>query len=102
MVDPASARETSRWLRRDSATAALLPLDGDRKALRRKTLERIGALLWRHRAAIQRDLFNRERALLDISDPIAFYDLTNLHDHGHTQGELPASGVPGRSAALVP
>ncbi len=92
MVHPASERETSRWLRRDSATAELLDLEGDRKALRRKTLYRIGDLLWRHRAAIQRELFNRERALLDIPDTIAFYDLTNVHDHGHTHGERPRFG----------
>ena len=36
MVHPASERDTSRWLRRDSATAELLELEGDRKALRRK------------------------------------------------------------------
>ncbi len=87
MVHPASERETSRWLRRDSATAALLELDGDRK-----TLYRIGDLLWRHRAAIQRELFNRERSLLDIPDTIAFYDLTNVHDHGHAHGERPRFG----------
>ena len=92
MVHPASERETSRWLRRDSATAELLELEGDRKALRRKTLYRIGDLLWRHRAAIQRELFNRERSLLDIPDTIAFYDLTNVHYHGHTDGELPRFG----------
>ena len=92
MVHPASERETSRWLRRDSAAAELLQLEGDRKALRRKTLYRIGDLLWRHRAAIQRELFNRERALLDIPDTIAFYDLTNVHYHGHTDGELPRFG----------
>ena len=84
MVHPASERETSRWLRHDSATAELLQLEGDRKALRRKTLYRIGDLLWRHRAAIQRELFNRERTLLAIPDTIAFYDLTNVHYHGHT------------------
>ena len=92
MVHPASERETSRWLRRDSATAELLELEGDRKALRRKTLYRIGDLLWRHRAAIQRELFNRERSLLDIPDTIAFYDLTNVHYHGHAHGELPRFG----------
>ena len=92
MVHPASERETSRWLRHDSAAAELLRLEGDRKALRRKTLYRIGDLLWRHRAAIQRELFNRERALLDIPDTIAFYDLTNVHYHGHTHGELPRFG----------
>ncbi len=92
MVHPASERETSRWLRRDSATAERLDLEGDRKALRRKTLYRIGDLLWRHRAAIQRELFNRERSLLDIPDTIAFYDLTNVHYHGHTHGERPRFG----------
>ncbi len=92
MVHPASERETSRWLRRDSATAELLDLEGDRKALRRKTLCRIGDLLWRHRAAIQRELFSRERSLLDLPETIAFYDLTNVHYHGHTHGELPRFG----------
>ena len=92
MVHPGSERETSRWLRRDSATAELLHLEGDRKALRRRTLYRIGELLWRHRAAIQRELFNRERSLLDIPDTIAFYDFTNVHYHGQTDGELPRFG----------
>ena len=92
MVHPASERDTSRWLRHDSATAELLGLEGNRRALRRKTLYRIGDLLWRHRAAIQRELFNRERALLDLPDTIAFYDLTNVHYHGHTHGELPRFG----------
>ena len=92
MVHPASERDTSRWLRHDSAAAELLGLEGDRKALRRKTLYRIGDLLWRHRAAIQRELFNRERALLDLPETIAFYDLTNVHYHGHTGGELPRFG----------
>ncbi len=92
MVHPASERDTSRWLRHDSATAELLGLEGDRKALRRKTLCRIGDRLWRHRAAIQRELFNRERALLDLPETIAFYDLANVHCHGHTDGELPRFG----------
>ena len=92
MVHPASERETSRWLRRDSATAELLGLEGDRKALSRKTLYRIGDLLWRHRADIQKELFSRERSLLDIPDTIAFYDLTNVHYHGHMHGELPRFG----------
>ena len=43
MVHPFSERETSRWLRHDSATAELLRLEGDRKALRRKTLYPISA-----------------------------------------------------------
>ena len=90
MVHPASERDTSRWLRHDSAAAELLHLEG--KALSRKTLYRIGDLLWRHRAAIQRELFSRERSLLDIPDTIAFYDLTNVHYHGHAHGELPRFG----------
>ncbi len=82
MIHPASERE--RWLRDDSAAAELLDLEG--KA--RKTLYRIGDL--RHRAAIQKELFNRERALLDIPDTIAFYDLTNVH--GRADGKLPRFG----------
>lgn len=92
MIHPASERETSRWLRHDSATAELLGLEGDRKALARKTLYRIGDLLWRHRADIQRELFTRERSLLDIPETIAFFDLTNVHYHGSTDGELPRFG----------
>ena len=92
MVHPASERETSRWLRRDSATAELLGLEDDRKALARRTLYRIGDLLWRHRAEIQRELFTREHALLDIPDTIAFFDLTNVHYFGHMHGELPRFG----------
>ena len=92
MVHPASERETSRWLRCDSATGELLDLDGDRKALARKTLYRIGDLLWRHRAEIQRELFTREHALLDIPETIAFFDLTNVHYFGHMHGALPRFG----------
>ena len=93
MVHPASERETSRWLLCDSATGELLDLDGDRKALARKTLYRIGGLLWRHRAEIQRELFTREHALLDIPETIAFFDLTNVHYFGHMHGaSFPAFG----------
>ncbi len=102
MVHPASERETSRWLRRDSASAELLQLDGDRKALRRKTLERIGDLLWRHRAAIQRELFNRERALLDIPTPSPSTILPTFTTTATRRESSPASGTPGRSATLVP
>lgn len=67
MVHPASERETNCWLRCHSATAELVSLEGDRKAL-----YRIGNLLWRCRADIQRELFSRECSLLDIPKIIAF------------------------------
>ena len=87
MVHPSSEREASRWLRCDSATAELLGLEGDRKALSRKTLYRIGDILWRHREAIQAALFQKERSLLDIPGSIVFYDLSNAFYHGrHNTG----------------
>ncbi len=88
MAHPASERETSRWLRHDSATAELLELEGDDKALSRKTLYRVGDLLWRRRALIQKGLFERERDLLGIPDVIVLHDLTNVHYHGRHDGRL--------------
>ena len=82
MLHPASERETSRWLRHDSATAELLGLDGDIKALSRKTLTRIGDRLWKAREAIQTALFARERTLLDLSNTRVFYDLSNTYYTG--------------------
>lgn len=87
MLHPSSEREASRWLRADSATAELLGLEGDRKALSRKTLYRVGDILWRNREAIQAELFQRERSLLDIPGSIVFYDLSNAFYHGrHNAG----------------
>ena len=63
MLHPASERETSGWLRHDSATAELLGLDVDLKALSRKTLTRLGDRLWKAREVIQTALFQRERTL---------------------------------------
>ena len=82
MLHPASERETSRWLRHDSATAELLGLDGDLKALSRKTLTRIGDRLWSVREALQTALFQRERTLLDLSNTLVFYDLSNTYYTG--------------------
>ena len=82
MLHPASERETSRWLRHDSATAELLGLDGDLKALSRKTLTRVGDRLWSVREALQTALFDRERTLLDLSNTLVFYDLSNTYYTG--------------------
>ena len=82
MLHPASERETSRWLKEDSATAEILRLDGNSRALSRKTLYRIGDKLWKHREALQRALFERERILLDIPNTIVFYDLSNTYYTG--------------------
>ena len=78
MALAANARETSRWLRDSSAA-----LDQDLTATRRKTLYRVGDLLWKHRAALREGLLDRERNLLNRSDTIVFYDLSNAHCTGH-------------------
>ena len=82
MLHPGSERETSRWLKDDSATAEILGLDQDSRALSRKTLYRIGDKLWKHQEALQKGLFERERKLLDIPNTIVFYDLSNTYYTG--------------------
>ena len=87
MAHPASERETSRWLRQNSAAGELLSLDD--KALARRTLYRVGDVLWRHRDALQQALFRRERALLDLPETVIFYDLSNTYYTGqHNQSLL--------------
>ena len=82
MLHPASERETSRWLRETSAAAELLGLEGDERALSRKTLYRIADRLQKASEPLQAALFRRERELLDIPEAIVFYDLSNVHFHG--------------------
>ena len=99
MLHPASERETSRWLRHDSATAELLGLDGDPKALSRKTLTRIGDRLYKAREAIQTALFARERTLLDLSNTRVFYDLSQYLLHRQT-GNKGNKGNKGETGAV--
>ena len=82
MLHPASERETSRRLRETDAAAELPGLEGDDRALSRKTLYRIADRLQRASEPLQAALFRRERELLDIPEAIAIYDLSNVHFHG--------------------
>ena len=92
MLHPASERETARWLRETSAAAELLGLEGDDRALARRTLYRIGDRLQAASEPLQAALFGRERELLDIPETIVFYDLSNVHFHGGRSGELKRYG----------
>ena len=92
MLHPASERETSRWLRENSAIAELLGLEGDDRALARRTLYRVGDRLQAASEPLQAAIFGRERELLDIPETVVFYDLTNVHFHGGAGGELKRRG----------
>ncbi len=91
MLHPGSERETLRWMLEDSAILEILGLHDQRPPSLDK-LYRLNDLLWKHRVALQRALFERERDLFAISATVVFYDLTNVRYHGRANGELMCFG----------
>ena len=91
MLHPGSERETLRWMLEDSAILEILGLHDQRPPSLDK-LYRLNDVLWKHRVALQRALFERERNLFAIPATIVFYDLTNVHYHGRAKGELTCFG----------
>ena len=75
----------------DSAILEILGLHDQRPPSLDK-LYRLNDLLWKHRVALQRALFERERDLFAVSATVVFYDLTNMHYHGRADGELMCFG----------
>ena len=91
MLHPGSERETLRWMLEDSAILEILELH-DQLPPSLDKLYRLNDLLWKHRVALQRALFERERDLFSIAATVVFYDLTNVHYHGRADGELKCFG----------
>ena len=91
MLHPGSERETLRWMLEDSAILGILGLHDQRPPSLDK-LYRLNDVLWKHRVALQRALFERERDLFSIPATVVFYDLTNVHYHGRANGELMCFG----------
>ncbi|MCY4461190.1 MAG: hypothetical protein OXC26_12480, partial [Albidovulum sp.] len=92
MLHPASERDTSRWLRETSATAEILGIGSDDRALSRRTLYRISDRILSASESLQAALFKREHELLQIPETVVFYDLSNVHFHGAAGGELKRYG----------
>jgi len=80
MVHPGSDRETHRWLQKNSALGELIDCDFDTLSLDRvyKTADK----LFKHKAAIECHLAQREQQLFDLKRTIILYDLTNTYFEG--------------------
>ncbi len=87
MLHPSSEREALRWLQHSSCLLELLGIEGD-VGLSLSQLYRTNDLLWKHRQALQKGLFERERDLLKLSGTLVFYDLSNMHYTGRPNDTL--------------
>jgi transposase len=77
---PGSERATAAWLKEHSALGELI--DYDYATLHAMALYRISDRLWRHKAALEGFLFERERDLFAFEEVITLYDLTNTYFEG--------------------
>ena len=91
MLHPTSERATHQWLEHTSATLDLLGLRPGR-AVSLPKLYRINDLLWKHHKTIQQAFFEKERTLLNLSETVVLYDLTNTHYAGSQHGDYLAYG----------
>jgi transposase len=77
---PGSERATEAWLKEHSALGELI--DYDYTNMHAMALYRISDRLWRHKAALEGFLFERERDLFAFEEVITLYDLTNTYFEG--------------------
>ena len=84
MARPGSERATRRWLAERSALGELLGVDFAMMGAMR--LYRASDALMAHRGAIERHLFGRAMALLDLRPTVTLVDLTNTFFEGEAGG----------------
>lgn len=77
MVHPSSERETSRWLRHNSALGELLDTDFSR--ISDQTLHRISDKLLLHKEVIEKRLCGNTNELFSLDNKLILYDLTNTY-----------------------
>lgn len=80
MAAPASELASHQWLAERSALGELIDFDFTKLSL--TALYRIGDQLYRHQAALETFLDQRERSLFDLDEVITLYDLTNTYVEG--------------------
>jgi len=83
MASPGSERATHRWLQQESGLGDLIDVDFTTCSLSR--MYRVSDLLLKHRDALERHLFERERDLFNLDCTITLYDLTNTFFEGNAQ-----------------
>ena len=81
---PASERETHRWLQDQSGLGELIDFDFEKVDLSR--MYPVSDQLLKHKSAIERHLYQKERNLFSLGDTITLYDLTNTYFEGECRG----------------
>ncbi len=84
MLSPGSERQTHDWMCEQSSILDLLRS----RCPSLNTLYNTAARLYKHRKPTLDELFGNTRELLDFTEPIAFFDLTNTYYTGRKKGEL--------------
>ncbi len=84
MVAPGSELASYHWLQQQSALGELIEYDFLRMDL--AALYRVSDQLLKHKEALERFLYERERTLFDFEEVITLYDLTNTYFEGTAQG----------------
>ena len=90
MVSPGSELYTHGWLSQHSGLGELIEHDFETTSLMQ--LYRISDQLFKHKSAIEKSLYQRERDLFEFEEVITLYDLTNTYFEG--------SGVSNANAAF--
>ena len=88
MAAPGSELATYRWLQNHSALGELLDFDFDRMS--HQQLYRASDLLFRKRATIEQNLFQRVSQIFELEGAVTLYDLTNTYFEGGAQGQSKA------------
>ena len=89
MAAPASELATHGWLAERSGLGELIGFDFTKLSL--TALYRIGDQLYRHQAALEAFLYQRERSLFDLDEVVTLYDLTNTYFEGEAKANANAS-----------
>ena len=99
MVHPSSERESFRWLCDDSALCELLGLSMSQ--LKLGALYRSADVMYRHREAIERAMYQRQCELFKHTSSVMLYDLTNTYFSGRHICRRDSSDVRNKSAMTV-
>ena len=89
MVAPGSELFTHGWLQHHSALGELI--DYDFEAMGLMQLYRASDQLLKHKEALERYLYDRERSLFDFDEVLTLYDLTNTYFEGTGAGNANAA-----------
>lgn len=88
ILAPGSELSTHTWLQEESGLGELLDYDFESMSLTR--MYQAADLLYRHKEAIEKHLYETEKDLFQFGDTITLYDLTNTYFEGSALKNLQA------------